>query len=261
MARLESGWWPDTPTSDSLIRAFVFNQCELNGLLAEACDGRVEVTDALHLADTGSAVAFLNQAIMRRPLFSVDDPLLDEVATFFAHRTTPSTLLSVWPTPDLSARGWTLWGHPMICVLAPTAAPYEQPTDVEVTVASTPAELVTAERILIDGFALDAAAGAPAGSILAPGLLETAVSIRLGLLSGEPVATATRYEAYGVNNLTMGATLAAARRRGVWRALVWNRVRESPDVPAVTYTSDDSRPGFIAMGFLPVQRLTLWGVT
>jgi hypothetical protein len=44
----------------------------------------------------------------------------------------------------------------------------------------------------------------------------------------------------------------------VWEALVWARVGSAPDLPAVAYTSDDSRPGFRRMGFLVVSRFTLW---
>jgi hypothetical protein len=44
----------------------------------------------------------------------------------------------------------------------------------------------------------------------------------------------------------------------VWEALVWDRIDEAADLPAVAYTSDFSRPGFQRMGFVPVIRLTLW---
>jgi hypothetical protein len=63
---------------------------------------------------------------------------------------------------------------------------------------------------------------------------------------------------HGLVNLCLGATLPGVRRRGVWRSLVWERVSEDPGKPAVAYTSDDSRPGFLRMGFLPVTRFTLW---
>lgn len=61
-----------------------------------------------------------------------------------------------------------------------------------------------------------------------------------------------------MTNLCIGATLPQARRRGVWEALVWARVATAPDLPAVAFTSDLSRPGLVRLGFLPVTRLTLW---
>jgi len=63
---------------------------------------------------------------------------------------------------------------------------------------------------------------------------------------------------HGLVNLCLGATLPAARRRGVWQALVGARVTEDTTLPAVAYTSDFSRPGFLRMGFLAVARFTLW---
>ena len=88
-------------------------------------------------------------------------------------------------------------------------------------------------------------------------LLGSPVSLRLGLVDGEPVSAAAALDAHGVVNLCFAATLDAGRRRGVWSALVWARVREAPDQPAVAFTSDDSRPGFVKMGFLPAFRFTL----
>jgi hypothetical protein len=37
-------------------------------------------------------------------------------------------------------------------------------------------------------------------------------------------------------------------------------VRRHPDLPAVAFTSDYSRPGFLRMGFLPITVFTLWAV-
>jgi hypothetical protein len=46
----------------------------------------------------------------------------------------------------------------------------------------------------------------------------------------------------------------------VWHALVAARCAATPDLPAVAFTSDYSRPGFVRTGFLPVTRFTLWAV-
>jgi hypothetical protein len=40
--------------------------------------------------------------------------------------------------------------------------------------------------------------------------------------------------------------------------MVWARVDDAPELPAVAYTSDFSRPGFVKMGFLPITRCTFW---
>ena len=75
-----------------------------------------------------------------------------------------------------------------------------------------------------------------------------------------PIAAAASHAAHGVVNLCLAATLPAARRRGAWHALVAARCAGTPDLPAVAFTSDYSRPGFLRMGFLPITRFTLWAV-
>ena len=96
------------------------------------------------------------------------------------------------------------------------------------------------------------------GTVLPPAVLDSVLTVRLGLLDGEPVALGNAVVAHGIVNLCLGATLPQARRRGVWEALVWARVGSAPDLPSVAYTSDYSRPGFLRMGFLVVSRFTLW---
>lgn len=94
------------------------------------------------------------------------------------------------------------------------------------------------------------------GSVFPPSLADTGLVVRLGLLHDETVGVGNQF--HGLVNLCLAATLPAARRRGVWEALVWSRVGEAPDLPAIACTSDYSRPGFIRMGFLPITRFTLW---
>jgi hypothetical protein len=113
------------------------------------------------------------------------------------------------------------------------------------------------ERIAIDGYPIPEAKDEPPGTTYPDGILDSGVTLRLGSVNGEPVSAAAVSTAHGVTNLCFAATLDAGRRRGVWSALVWARVAEAPDQPAVAFTSDFSRPGFVKMGFLPVQRFTL----
>ncbi|MGH9036237.1 MAG: hypothetical protein ACRD0O_10775, partial [Acidimicrobiia bacterium] len=154
--------------------------------------------------------------------------------------------------------GWSLVGHPAFVARgpAPTASPPR--AGVEVRVAAGADDLAVAERVAIDGYPMPEAADGPPGSVLPARLLDTGLVVRLGLCDGEPAAIGNCYVGHGVVNLCLGATLPAARRRGVWEALVWARVNEAPKLPAVAFTSDDSRPGFLRMGFLPITRFTMW---
>jgi hypothetical protein len=255
---LETGWLADTPVPDNLLRQFVFNQAGVNEAVATGLGGRVERTDDVLLADAGSPVPYNNQALLTRPLAAPDDQVLGEVEGFFAGARHPVTLLSMWPTPDLAARGWLAVGHPALVVRGPGPVAAERRPDVEVVRVATPEDLATVERVAAEGYPIEEAQGAPPGTVFPPSLLDSVVTVRLGLLEGEPVAAALSSTAEGVQNLCLGATLPAARRRGVWEALVWARVGDAHELPAVAYTSDYSRPGFLRMGFFPVTRFSLW---
>jgi hypothetical protein len=255
---LENGWLPDTPVGDSLLRQFVHNQAEVNEVTALAAGGRTDRTDDVFLADAASPVLFSNQAILARPLTGADDGVLDTIERFFGSASQPATVLSLWPTPDLSDRGWSLIGHPAFVARGPGEHPNREADGVEVRTATSPDDFATAERIAIEGYPIDGARDAPPGALFPAALAETGLAVRLGLLDGTAVAIGNRFVGHGVVNLCLGATLPAARRKGVWEALVWARVDDAPDLPAVAYTSDYSRPGFIRMGFLPITRFTLW---
>ena len=118
--RLETGYEPETPPDDSVLRQFLLNQSRMNALIADRPGGRSESHDDVSLTDAGTVVPFLNQAVLLRPVTDPGDALLDRVDAFFTGGST-ATLLSAWPTPDLSSRGWTLMGHPMFVVGAPPA--------------------------------------------------------------------------------------------------------------------------------------------
>jgi len=113
------------------------------------------------------------------------------------------------------------------------------------------------ERVAIEGYPIDEAKDSPPGTLFTDTLLESPVALRLGCVDGEPVSGAAALDAHGVVNLCFAATLGAGRRKGVWSALVWARVNQAPEQPSVAFTSDDSRPGFVRMGFLPMTRFTL----
>jgi len=257
--RLETGWLPDTPIGDSLLRRFVANQADLQDHLVGAVGGRSDRTPDVALSDSGVAAAYLNQAVLLRPISGAYDAVLDHVASFYAGSV--GLLLSPWPTPDLSGRGWQLVGHPMFVVRGPVGEPAgAPPSDVNVRRAESPDDLALAEQIIINGYPVPELGGLPPNRALGPALLGSPVRHWIGYLDGTPSAAAASHAAHGVINLCLAATLPAARRRGAWRALVAARCAGTPDLPAVAFTSDYSRPGFLRTGFLPITRFTLWAV-
>lgn len=255
---LDTGWLPDTPVDDSVLRQFMYNQADVNAIIARARGGRAEERDDVFLADAESPVPLYNQAILAAPALRADDPVFDAVDEFFADGGRPLTLLSLWPTPDLTPRGWSLMGHPAFVVRAPGPVVTETPPGVDVQRAHSANDYRTADQIMVDGFVFDEARGEPPGTMLPYGTSGSGLEAYLGRYEGQAVAVGELFTGRGVVNLCGGATLPEARRRGVWRALVWARVAVAADLPAVAFTSDMSRPGFVRMGFLPLTRFTLW---
>jgi hypothetical protein len=255
---LATGWGAREPIGDSVLRRFVFNQADVLRAMASGPAARHAADDDVVMVDSGGPVPYNNMAVLLRPVTSASDPVLDRVLEFYADATDRAALLlSVWPTPDLADRGLVLGGHPMFVVRAPGAVTAAPRPGVEVRDVTTVDDLRTLERIAIDGYPLEEARDSPPGTGFPDALLDTDVRLRLGLVDGEPVSGAAALDAHGVVNLCFAATLPAGRRRGVWSALVWARVAQAPDQPAVAFTSDDSRPGFVRMGFLPMTRFTL----
>lgn len=255
---LASGWGPDEPVDDSVLRQFLHNQADATAALAATPLGRSDRTDDVALNDGGGPVPYVNQAVLLRPLTGPDDPVLDTVDRFYAEAAgRPVMLLSVWPVADLSSRGWHPAGHPMFVVRAPGPVTYVPRDGVGVAPVRTTADLGVVERIAIDGYPIPPAQGLPAGSLFAPSLLDSPVGIRVGSVDGVPVSAGAVCTTHGVVNLCFAATLPEARRRGVWSAVMWDRVAAAPELPAVAFTSDDSRPGFLQHGFLPITRFTL----
>jgi len=255
---LENGWRPDTPVGDSVLRRFLFNQADLGDLIADAVGGRRTRTAEVAMADVGVPVPYLNQAVLLAPVLAADSPVLTAIDEFFATGHHPAIVLSAWPTPDLTSRGWILVGHPMFVLRAPAEHAFRSNTGVAVRVAHTAADLATAEAVAVRGYPLPEADGLRPNALFGPGLLGGALRVRFAAVEGTPAAIGSSHVAHGLVNLCLAATLPTARRRGAGDSLVWARIDDGPGLPAAAFTSDDSRPGFVRMGFLPVTRFTLW---
>jgi hypothetical protein len=258
----ETGWLADTPIGDNLVRQFLFNQADVCDVIAEHFDGSMARTDEVALAASRCVVPYFNEALLLRPLAGGADDVLDTVERFFAASEAPGwVLLSAWPTPALDDRGWELVGHPAFVVRTP-GAPLRPPAarpgaDLAVRRATDAGEIAAAERIFVDGYPLDGGIDRP-GAALPGSLADSEITVRIASVAGADVAVGMGHVAHGCVNLCGAATLPAARRTGAWGALVRARVEDAPDLPAVAFTSDYSRPGFEHLGFVSVLRLTMW---
>ena len=92
--------------------------------IARALGGRCEHWEVAWVADAGSPHAFLNGAILERPLREDEaEQLTAQLGAFFGPRDGgPWLLWSGGPTPDLSRFGYVVRGHPMAMIRPPRRA-------------------------------------------------------------------------------------------------------------------------------------------
>lgn len=257
---LTTGWEPDVPVGDSLLRRYLFAwaaQCEA---VVGAAGGVVDRTPAYALADLRRPAGLFGAATLLAPLPEDPDAVLDEVERRLEGGTGEVHLWSAWPTPDLSRRGWGLVGHPPLLVRPPArmAQPPIAP-DVPLRLVLSPVDLAAWERVAVRGYPMPELLPHRRGALADPSLLaDPRFRFALGIEDGRAVSIGTLFCAEGVAVFALGVTEPAHRGRGHWRAHAVDRLRAVPDRWAVGIFSDHSRPLAEAIGFVPISRFTLW---
>lgn len=261
---LETGWLPTTPVGDTYLRRFLHNWAGMCGAIAHALGGKSQDLPAALMADSGRPVVFFNCATLMQPLAAeTAAATLDAIAAFFAFddssRRGGVLLVSAWPTGDLRPSGWHLMGHPPLHLLPAAAVPRSAPPDLGVLEVRDLEALRSWERVAIEGYPLDGLASAPAGTVTAESWLEEPrLRLWVGRVGDRPVSASSAWIEHGINNVTLVATVPDARGRGFGEALTWRAARADPSLPAMLISSDAGRSIYERMGFLPLQRITLW---
>lgn len=110
-------------------------------------------------------------------------------------------------------------------------------------------------RAAVDSYPLDADPAA----IASPGLLAADdVHLLIGRAAGEAVAVAATVLTQGTNAVALIATRPDARGRGFGRAITWAATTVRPTLPATLLASDEGRPLYEHLGYLPHSRWTMW---
>lgn len=253
---LTDGWEAGTPHADSLCRTFVHHWAEQNATFAAAAGGTVVRTDDYVLADHHHPTGFFNGVVLLTPPQDWD-ALLDELRPLLSAGTGDVLVWSLWPTPDLRRRGWSLMGHPPLLLRPPTDLAPVPACAPEPHIVRTVDELGVWEDVAVRAYPLPAPDGAPA--LLGPALLDDdRVVLRISYEADEPVSASAHFVAHRLAGLAFAATLPAARGRGHWRRHAAARLRARPDLWHAGVFSDFSRPLAEAIGFVPIVRLTLW---
>jgi len=255
---IANGWESTTPAGDNVLRDYLTAWATWLEDLAHECGGRTERHDDVVLSDLGSSSMFLNNALSLQPPAATDlDDLVGRVERFFGTGAGGGyAWFNAWPTGDLRPRGFELAGHPPFMLRAAGGAPRPAPTGLRIEEVTDEHGLAGFDRAAILGFPLpDLGAGPSFG----PGALAVDdLHIFVGYDGDEPVATASSHVGARVQHVELVATRPEWRGRGYGEALTWRATLAEPALPAVLIASDDGRPVYERMGYLPVTRFTLW---
>jgi hypothetical protein len=107
----------------------------------------------------------------------------------------------------------------------------------------------------LEGYpAPDAGAFADARLLEVPGM-----HFWVGYLDGRPIACSAAHVSDACVDVEFIAAREEARGRGIGKAMTWRATLADPTKPAVLIASDPGQPVYEAMGYLRVQRMTMWG--
>jgi GNAT superfamily N-acetyltransferase len=248
-----TGWEPDLPAADSVLRQFVHAYADRVVATARVVGGHVRLTDAAVIADARSPFFFDNGIVLMRPPGPTVAAEIAAAADVFGDR--PWVLMSAWPTPDFRELGLTLVGHPPLMLRLPGGRPPAHPDRLMIHQVTDDARRADFVRTLVEGYPM------PAGTetvAFHPDLLGRTVDLLVGYVDGRPVACGGASIAHGIAEIDWIATLPAHRGKGYGAALTWAAATIRPDLPAVLLASDPGRPVYERLGFVSLLRCTMW---
>lgn len=252
---LFTGWAPDAPIDDSLLRQFVFALADRGSFLASRTGGRELRTDDVGAVDLASPVLFDNAAVLLRPptMFDLDEVVAQCAAFYPPER--PFVLMSAWHLPDLSSHGLSLMGYPPFMVRPAGGDAPPLPDGLRIEEVTDGAAAATFVRTIVEAYPMP---GADEGTPFDERILGGIVRLFIGYVDDRPVATAGTCVHHGVNDVEWISLMPDCRGRGYGEAMTWAATLADPSLPAVLIASDDGQPVYERMGYLRLQRLTLW---
>ena len=228
---------------------------------------RAEDLPTVAMADSGRPSAFSNCATLMQPLSAES-----AAATMRRDRRRSSRfddpsrhgevlLASAWPTGDLRPYGWNLMGHPPLHLLPAGATPRADPPELRDRRSARSATRYTpGSGSPSTGSLWTRLAGAPPGSITSEALARRSHGRGCGSAGSRSArsappppgsSTASPTSPRWRRCRTPAVAATAKRSPGAPRSPI-------PSLPAMLLSSDDGRPVYDRMGFLPLWRLTLW---
>lgn len=252
-ATLTTGWEPDTPLDDSIVRQVVFAYADRVAWMARATGGRVDRDHAACIADVGSAFGYDNAAVLLQPPDAAGlAGVLARADRLFA----PERwwiVLSAWPLPRDLPEGIALVGHPPLMLRPPGPLRVAQPAGLRICCVEDRQALVDFDAVLKAGFPLPGGAGVADRRLLGHDL-----RLLVGYDGDQPVATAGACTTGSLMEVDWVATLPSHRHRGIGAAMTAAAASTDPARPAVLFASDDGHDLYRGLGFIDLLRFTIW---
>ncbi|WP_406056406.1 GNAT family N-acetyltransferase [Kribbella sp. NBC_00889] len=250
---LATGWEPDLAPADSLVRQAVLAHASWATDAARRAGKPWYDGDSWAGSVLGDSGPMTNWVIQKQPV----DPaevILDAARQL--PNNVPYLFVSPWPTRDLREHGLALAGHPPLMVHLPTTEIVPPATDIDIRQVTDAAGLAEAERVLIEGYPLPELQPFRSGCMYDASFLEGS-TVWVGYDGDVPLATSTAHSAAGVTIVENVAVMPAARGRGAGAAITWAATKHH-DQPAVLIASDNGQPVYQRLGYLRLERWTVW---
>jgi GNAT superfamily N-acetyltransferase len=140
----------------------------------------------------------------------------------------------------------------------PETATTPPTTDVELRQVTDTASLADAERVLIEGYPLPELQPVQPGILYGATFLDGPSTVWVGYDGAVPLATAIAHNAAGLTVVENVAVMPAARGRGAGAALTWAATTHDSGRPAALLASDNGQPVYQRLGYVRVERWTVW---
>jgi GNAT superfamily N-acetyltransferase len=252
--RLTTGWEPDVPAEDSLLRAYVLATVDRSEQLALAGGGRFERTPAASFADAGSSIMFDNAVVFTAPVPAEQARATIQEALAFFPPERPFVALSAWPIPGAGDLGVTLMGHPPFMFRPVGRPPAGYDAGLEIREVADADDLATFFQTLVEAYPMPGT-----GSVLAdPRVLDSDIRLWVGYEGDRPIGTAGVIVAHGLNDVEWISVYDDCRGKGFGAALTWTATLADPTVPAALIASDPGQPVYERMGYVRLTRLSMW---
>ena len=168
-------------------------------------------------------------------------------------------VVSPFPSPDLTAHGCGLVGHP--AAHAPSRLDRHLAADDDARRArgdDARRSCRTPSGCSWRAIRCPTWPTSPPGDFYRTDVVAGPTRVFVGYDDGVPVATSAAHSAAGVTVVENVAVLASARGKGAGAAVTWAATTSWPGQGAVLIASDDGQPVYERLGYLRIVRWTCW---